>query len=54
MELMALFYVVDEFCKEFEPKWRAQQLTAGERQRCRPYQMTLSDILTNHYTLSSK
>jgi hypothetical protein len=23
MELIALFYLVDEFCKDFEPKWRA-------------------------------
>ena len=46
MELVALFYLIDEFCKEFEPKWRAERLTAGERQRTRYCHMSLSEILT--------
>lgn len=46
MELVALFYLIDEFCKEFEPKWRAQRLSSGERQRTRYCRMSLSEILT--------
>lgn len=46
MELVALFYLIDEFCKEFEPKWKAERLASGERQRIRAYTMSLSEILT--------
>jgi hypothetical protein len=46
MELVKLFYLIDEFCKEFEPKWRAERLASGERQRIRPCTMTLAEILT--------
>jgi len=61
MELVALFYLIDEFCKEFEPKWHAQRIASGERQRIKHCQMSLSEILTiiihfhqsNHKTLST-
>lgn len=46
MELVTVFYLIDEFCKEFEPKWQAERLASGERQRIRPCTMTLSEILT--------
>jgi hypothetical protein len=46
MELVALFYLIDEFCKEFEPKWRAQRIASGERQRIKRCRMSLSEILT--------
>ena len=46
MELVTLFYLIDEFCKQFEPKWRAERLASGERQRLRPYTMSLTEILT--------
>lgn len=46
MELAALFYLIDEFCKEFEPKWRAQRVASGERQRTKYCRMSLSEILT--------
>lgn len=46
MELVALFYLVDEFCKSFELDWRAHTLVADERQRCRASAMTLSEVLT--------
>ena len=46
MELVTLFYLIDEFSKEFEPKWRAERLASGERQRIRPCTMTLTEILT--------
>ena len=46
MELITLFYIIDEFCKEFEPKWRAERINSGEVQRNKPCRMTLSEILT--------
>jgi hypothetical protein len=46
MELVALFYLIDEFCKEFEPAWRKQRITSGLSQRNKPYRMSLSEILT--------
>jgi hypothetical protein len=46
MELVALFYLIDEFCKEFEPAWRKQRIISGVAQRNRPYRMSLSEILT--------
>jgi hypothetical protein len=46
MELVALFYLIDEFCQEFEPGWRASRLASGERQRTRRSRMSLSEILT--------
>ena len=33
MELVSLFYLVDEFCKGFEPKWQAHLLGSGTVQR---------------------
>jgi len=46
MELVALFYLIDEFCQEFEPKWRAQRVASGLAQRNKPCRMSLSEILT--------
>lgn len=46
MELVALFYLVDEFCKVFEPEWDKKLLESGERQRLKPGKLSLSDILT--------
>jgi hypothetical protein len=46
MELVTLFYIIDEFCKEFEPKWRAQRIASGLVRRNRPYSLSLSEILT--------
>jgi hypothetical protein len=45
-ELVALFSLIDEFCQEFEPKWRASRLASGERQRTKYCRMSLSEILT--------
>jgi hypothetical protein len=46
MELVSLFYLVDEFCKEFEPSWHAQLLTSGAAQRIKSSALSLSEILT--------
>lgn len=45
MELVALFYLIDEFCKDFEPKWRAERLRSG-MSRNRSCRLSLSEILT--------
>lgn len=46
MELVTLFYIVDEFCKTFEPEWRAKQIESGERKRNRSSTMTLAEVMT--------
>lgn len=46
MDLVALFYLIDEFCQEFEPRWREQRIASGQRQRTKPSRMSLSEILT--------
>jgi hypothetical protein len=46
MELVALFYLIDEFCKEFEPVWRAHRIESGLRQRNKPGSLSLSEVLT--------
>jgi len=46
MELVALFYLIDEYCKDFEPKWLATQLSSGEKKRLRASSLSLSEILT--------
>lgn len=46
MELVALFYLVDEFCQTFEPQWQWHLLENGERQRIKPGVMSLSEVLT--------
>jgi hypothetical protein len=46
MELVALFYLIDEFCQDFEPKWRAERIASGLAQRNKPCRMSLSEILT--------
>lgn len=46
MELVTLFYIVDEFCKEFELEWRSMQIASGERRRNRTSTMTLAEVMT--------
>lgn len=46
MELVTLFYLIDEFCKEYEPNWQRSLVESGLRQRCRKSRMTLAEILT--------
>ena len=46
MELVSLFYLVDEFCKEFEPEWRTRLVVSGEAVRNKPCSLSLSEILT--------
>ena len=44
--LVEMFCDVDDFCQEFEPQWEQRQLTAGIKQRRRPGQLCLSEIMT--------
>lgn len=44
--LTDLFYAVDNFCQQFEPQWKQQQLTTGLKQRHRARQLCLSEIMT--------
>jgi len=46
MELVALFYLIDEFCKEFEPRWQQSLLDSGMKQRRTSSRLSLSEILT--------
>lgn len=46
MELVALFYLVDEFCKSFEPVYKAQLVASGEVMRHKSSSLSLSEILT--------
>lgn len=54
--LEALFCNIDDFCIEFEPKWKAQLLAQGQTTRRRARKLSLSEIMTilvafhqNHY-----
>lgn len=55
MELVALFYLVDEFCKSFEPEWRTYLITSREQQRVKTGTMSLSETLTilNYFHMSN-
>lgn len=46
MSLTELFCNVDDFCKEFEPKWQQYQLENGLRKRRRKSSLTLSEVMT--------
>jgi transposase len=46
MDFTELFCEVDDFCKEFEPAWKARQITYGERRRQRSCQLSLSEQMT--------
>lgn len=46
MELVTLFYLIDEFCKEYEPTWQQSLLDSGLKQRRTYSRLSLSEILT--------
>jgi len=46
MSLTELFCDVDDFCKDFEPKWQQFQLENGLRKRRRKSSLTLSEVMT--------
>jgi IS5 family transposase len=46
MELVTLFYLIDEFCKDYEPQWQQSLLDSGLKQRRTTSRLSLSEILT--------
>lgn len=46
MSLLDLFCHVDDFCQEYEPNWKRQQVESGQRRRQRRGQLCLSEIMT--------
>lgn len=46
MKLVTLFYLIDEFCKEYEPQWQQSLLDSGVKQRRTASRLALSEVLT--------
>lgn len=46
MELVTLFYCIDEFCKDYEPQWQQSLLDKGLKQRRTTCRLSLPEILT--------
>ena len=46
MDWVTLYCAVDDFCKVFEPLWRARMIADGERRRQRSGRLSLSEQLT--------
>src|SRR5215207_1718646 len=46
MSVLELFCDVDDFCRQFEPRWHKQCLASGSRHRNRARELALSEIMT--------
>jgi len=46
MDILPVFCDIDDFCLLFEPTWQHQQLAAAPRQRHRPSNLALSEVMT--------
>lgn len=46
MDTVTVFCAIDDFCKLFEPIWHQRLLAAAPKQRERPPQLCLSEVLT--------
>ncbi len=46
MDILPVFCDIDDFCQFFEPLWKRQLLSTGERQRERAAQLCLSEVMT--------
>lgn len=46
MELVTLFYLIDEFCKDYEPQWQKSLLDSALKQRRTVSRLSLAEILT--------
>jgi hypothetical protein len=46
MNILALFFDIDEFCKLFEPAWRHHLLAGTCRKRNRKRRLSLSEVMT--------
>jgi len=46
MDILPLFFDIDEFCQVFEPLWRKRLLVDGLKQRHRQRRLSLSEVMT--------
>jgi len=46
MDILPLFFEIDEFCQVFEPLWRKRLLADGLRKRERRRRLSLSEVMT--------
>ena len=46
MDILTLFFEIDEFCRVFEPLWRKHLLADGLQKRHRQRRLSLSEVMT--------
>lgn len=46
MDILPLFFEIDEFCKVFEPLWNKHLLSQNSKKRCRQRRLCLSEVMT--------
>lgn len=46
MDILPLFFEIDEFCQVFEPLWKKRLLADGLKQRHRRRRLSLSEVMT--------
>lgn len=46
MLLTTIFYEIDEFCKQFEPKLKTLLITSATRTRRRKSNLSMSEVMT--------
>ena len=46
MDILTVFCEIDDFCKEFEPRFNQMLIGEGKRRRNKPNAMTLSEVMT--------
>ena len=46
MDILTLFFDIDEFCQRFEPVWKQHLLVDGARRRQRERSLALSEVMT--------
>lgn len=46
MDILTVFYSIDEFCKVFEPLWNTHLIAENSKQRSRERSLSLSEVMT--------
>lgn len=46
MDILTLFFDIDEFCQQFEPVWKQHLLSDGNKHRDRERTLSLSEVMT--------
>jgi hypothetical protein len=46
LDILTLFFDIDEFCKEFEPIWKQHLLAENQKRRNRERSLSLSEVMT--------